>query len=56
VRTLQTPELKAGLEYRFKMKVAWPSNDPFEDNVAERVVTFRAGERKVVEFRAKGGL
>jgi uncharacterized protein (TIGR03000 family) len=53
VRYFNTPSLKAGQEYRFKIKVAWPSNDPFNDHTGEQVLTFRAGEHKRVEFRTK---
>jgi uncharacterized protein (TIGR03000 family) len=53
VRTFQTPALKSGVDYRFKVKVTWPSPNPFEDNSKEEIVTFRAGERKHVEIRGK---
>jgi uncharacterized protein (TIGR03000 family) len=52
-RLLQTPTLVAGKEYKFAVKATWPSSDPFHDNTMEQIVTFRAGDRKTIEIRAK---
>jgi uncharacterized protein (TIGR03000 family) len=52
-RSLQTPPLTPGKEYRFAVKVTWPSSNPFEDSSMEQIVTFRAGDRKTIEIRGK---
>jgi uncharacterized protein (TIGR03000 family) len=52
-RSFQTPPLVAGQEYKFAVKVTWPSDNPFEDHSKEQIVTFRAGDKKTIEIRAK---
>jgi uncharacterized protein (TIGR03000 family) len=52
-RTMQTPPLTPGQEYKFAVKVTWPSSSLFEDRSTEQIVTFRAGERKTIEIREK---
>ena len=52
-RSFQTPPLSPGQEYRFAVKVTWPSSNVVEDHVTEQIVTFRAGDRKMIEIRAK---
>jgi uncharacterized protein (TIGR03000 family) len=54
VRTMQTPPLVAGQEYKFTVKAVWPSlTSPVDEHSFEQIVTFRAGERKPIEIRAK---
>ena len=52
-RSLQTPPLTPGQEYKFAVKVTWPSTNPFQDHSTEQIVTFRAGDRKTIDIRPK---
>ena len=52
-RSFQTPPLTPGQEYKFAVKATWPSSNPFEDHSIEQIVTFRPGDTKKIEIRAK---
>lgn len=50
-RIFLTPPLTPGANYTFTLKATWPG--PIEDMTNEETITFRAGERKVVDLRQK---
>lgn len=52
-RLFHTPALKAGQSYTFTLKAAWPGPGLFDDLSNEQVVSFRAGEHKIVDLRPK---
>lgn len=50
-RVFHTPALKSGQNYSFTIRATWPGL--IDDMVSEQVVTFQAGEHKVVDLRPK---
>ena len=51
VRIFLTPALKAGQAYTFTLRTTWPGFP--DDRANEQVITFQAGERKIVDLRPK---